>query len=144
MVKPKKSLGQHFLTDKNIAQKIVSMLVHNSETKTDCLEIGPGKGMLTQYLLQRKNINLHLVEIDTEAVDYLNNKFNNLENPILSADILKLDLNKLSSSKLLIIGNFPYNISSQIFFKILENKNLVSQVVCMIQKEVAEDRKSVV
>ncbi len=138
MVHPKKHLGQHFLTDKNIAQKIVNSLDFKSETKIACAEVGPGKGILTQFLMLRDDIKLHLVEIDREAVTYLNENFKDLTEKIISADFLKLNLNQFSDKELLIIGNFPYNISSQIFFKIMEHKDIVKQTVCMIQKEVAE------
>lgn len=135
-VRPKKSLGQHFLKDLNIAQKIVDSL--EIENNTEVLEIGPGMGVLTKFLNQ-KPIKLKVVEIDTESVQYLiNNNILNSEQ-IISADFLKQNFEALfPSSNLAIIGNFPYNISSQIFFKTLENKNKVTQVVCMLQKEVAE------
>ena len=135
-VRPKKNLGQHFLVDKNIASKIVDSL-HANETK-DIIEIGPGTGVLTRFLMQRKNLNLTLIEIDRESVAYLNLEFPEMKNQILEADFLKMDSKKLFETKKSIIGNFPYNISSQIFFKVLEFKNQVPEVVCMIQKEVAE------
>lgn len=138
MVRPKKHLGQHFLIDKNIAQKIVENLDYKSDTITPCIEIGPGKGVLSQFLFQRNDIDLSLIEIDYEAIVYLKENFKEYSDKIISADFLKLDLNNFAKQKLLIIGNFPYNISSQIFFKILEHKQSVEQVVCMIQKEVAE------
>lgn len=135
-VRPKKNLGQHFLVDKNIASKIVDSL-HATETK-DIIEIGPGTGVLTRFLMQRKDLNLTLIEIDRESVAYLNLEFPEMKNQILEADFLKMDSKKLFETKKSIIGNFPYNISSQIFFKVLEFKNQVPEVVCMIQKEVAE------
>jgi 16S rRNA (adenine1518-N6/adenine1519-N6)-dimethyltransferase len=135
-VRPKKNLGQHFLVDKNIASKIVDSL-HAIETK-DIIEIGPGTGVLTRFLMQRKDLNLTLIEIDRESVAYLNLEFPEMKNQILEADFLKMDAKKLFETKKSIIGNFPYNISSQIFFKVLEFKNQVPEVVCMIQKEVAE------
>jgi len=138
MIQPKKHLGQHFLTDKNIALKIVQSLDYKSENKIPCIEIGPGKGILTQFLMQREDIDLYLVEIDYEAVNYMNENFKELTNKIINADILKYNLNLITENEFVIIGNFPYNISSQIFFKILENKTKVKQTVCMIQKEVAE------
>lgn len=131
-VRPKKSLGQHFLKDHNIARKIVAGL---SETLY-VIEIGPGKGILTQYLVQIPGIHLKVVELDNESVEYLKSTIDGLE--IIHHDFLKLNIDDLFSEKFSIIGNFPYNISSQIFFKVLENKNLVNEVVCMIQKEVAE------
>lgn len=106
--------------------------------KTDVLEIGPGMGVLTRFLLQREDINLKMVELDSESVDYLMNNFSGLEGKLYQADYLKLDAHKLFPAKYSIIGNFPYNISSQIFFKILDDRNRVPEVVCMIQKEVAK------
>lgn len=137
-VRAKKSLGQHFLNDLNAAQKIVDSLTAFGGY-SDALEIGPGMGVLTQYLLQRSDIQTTVVELDRESVEYLQKNFKNLSTEsILSADFLKLDLAKLFGGKNFgIIGNFPYNISSQIFFKVLENKQLVNEVVCMLQKEVA-------
>lgn len=135
-IKPKKYLGQHFLTDHNIAQKIVRNVdIFNT---TNVVELGPGKGILTKYLLQKENINLRLVEIDRESVDWLNNHYPDIENKIITADFLKLDFKDLFTSPFLLIGNFPYNISSQIFFRVLENKDQVLGVICMIQKEVSE------
>lgn len=134
VVRPKKYLGQHFLCDLNIARKIVDNL--GSDTP-DILEIGPGMGVLTQYLLQRKELNVHVVEIDHESVEYLRNNFSTLQH-IWSEDFLKTDISTRFLDKFSIIGNFPYNISSQIFFKILEFRNSVPEVVGMLQKEVAE------
>jgi len=138
MVRPKKHLGQHFLMDTNIAQKIVNSLEINNDKKQNCLEIGPGEGVLTQYLLQRTDINLYLIEIDEESVEYLNQNYSDLENRIFQKDFLKMDLKQTFESPFSIIGNFPYNISSQIFFKVIENYQDIPQVVCMIQKEVAQ------
>lgn len=133
-VRPKKSLGQHFLNDKNIAKKIVASIVGQPSL---VIEIGPGMGVLTQFLTEN-NTNLKVVEIDKESVDYLiENKIVAREN-IIEADFLKLNLSPVLVSNTCIIGNFPYNISSQIFFRILENRDTISQTVCMIQKEVAE------
>lgn len=137
-VKAKKSLGQHFLKDLEAAQKIVAAATGFGGYK-NILEIGPGMGVLTQYLLQRADIETTVVELDRESVEYLQKNFKNLppEN-LLSADFLKLNLSELFNGKNFgIIGNFPYNISSMIFFKVLENKHLVNEVVCMLQKEVA-------
>lgn len=137
MVKPKKHFGQHFLKDLNIAQKIVSLL--QSSEDTPILEIGPGTGILTKLLIQQKPL-LHVVEIDPEAVNFLKRQFTALhqENRLWEGDFLKLDLASKFSAKIAIIGNFPYNISSQILFKILENRHIVEEVVCMLQKEVAQ------
>ena len=112
--------------------------VNSPSGKTDVLEIGPGMGVLTRYLLQRKDINLKMVELDNESVEYLMNNFSGLEGKLYQADYLKLDVHKLFPAKYSIIGNFPYNISSQIFFKILDDRDRVPEVVCMIQKEVAK------
>lgn len=134
MVRPKKKLGQHFLKDRNIARKIVDSL---GATIPNVLEVGPGTGILTAFLLQRPDFNLHVVEIDTESVEYLQIHFPELNGKIHSRDFLKWDAAELPEI-FSIIGNFPYNISSQIFFRILEWRNRVPEVVCMVQKEVAE------
>lgn len=135
-VRAKKALGQHFLTDQSIARTIVASLTEGGEH--DVLEIGPGMGVLTQYLLQREDINLKMVELDSESVEYLVSHFPAMPGRLYEADYLKLDIHALFPGKYRVIGNFPYNISSQIFFKILDDKDLVPEVVCMIQKEVAE------
>ena len=135
-VRAKKALGQHFLTDQSIAMKIVDSL-SRSEIR-DVLEIGPGMGVLTQYLLKRDDLELKLVELDVESVEYLLTHFPGMQGKLYQADYLKLDIHTLFSGQYRVIGNFPYNISSQIFFKILEDKDRVPEVVCMIQKEVAE------
>lgn len=133
-VKPKKNLGQHFLTDQNIARKIVDSL---GAGIPDVLEIGPGMGVLTQYLLQRNDISLHVIEIDRESIGYLNEHFPELRS-IWNEDFLRVDFNRLFSGNFRVIGNFPYNISSQILFKILEHRDRIPEVVGMFQKEVAE------
>ncbi|WP_187261586.1 16S rRNA (adenine(1518)-N(6)/adenine(1519)-N(6))-dimethyltransferase RsmA [Pontibacter beigongshangensis] len=136
-VSPKKHLGQHFLIDQNIAMKIVEQLtLHHGVT--DVLEIGPGMGVLTQYLLQHKEYTTTVVDIDRESIAYLKEHFPQLQDRILSADFLRTDLSTLFPGKFAIIGNFPYNISSQIFFKVLQHRDRVPEVVCMLQKEVAE------
>ncbi len=133
-VKPKKYLGQHFLLDHNIARKIAVSL-----KLTECvLEIGPGKGMLTQYLLQHPNIQLKVIEIDPESVRYLRENIPAIKTNIIEGDFLKYDLDALFSEPYTIAGNFPYNISSQILFRVVEQRDKVSEVVCMLQKEVAE------
>lgn len=136
MVRPKKFLGQHFLKDQNIASKIVEALRLTGEPQ-QVIEIGPGTGVLTQFLVSKQQIDLKLIEIDRESVAYLQQHFPKLQNHIIEGDFLELDLSALAS-EYLIIGNFPYNISSQIFFRILEERTRVKQVVCMLQKEVAE------
>ena len=170
-VRPKKALGQHFLTDQAIARAIVDSL----SPAPRVLEVGPGMGVLTQYLLGRvsapprsevpaggtktgkssalpesssrsgaghpagaSGVQLKVVEIDTESVVYLREHYPALGPGLLEADFLKLPLNKVFAEPFSIIGNFPYNISSQIFFHILDYRDLVPEVVCMIQKEVAE------
>lgn len=138
-VKAKKSLGQHFLTDLSIARNIVDALeCPEGKTVESVLEIGPGMGVLSQYLLEREDVSLKMVELDPESVVWLREHFRGMEGRLLQADFLKLDLGKIFPGQFSIIGNFPYNISSQIFFKILEKRDLVPQVVCMVQKEVAE------
>lgn len=135
-VRAKKQLGQHFLTDETIARKIADSLIGN-DYKT-VLEIGPGMGVLTKYLLQ-KSFETHVVEIDRESVEYLKVHYLNLADRIIEADFLKLDLaHNFPNLQVAIIGNFPYNISSQIVFKTLENKHLIPEFCGMFQKEVAE------
>jgi 16S rRNA (adenine1518-N6/adenine1519-N6)-dimethyltransferase len=135
-VKAKKHLGQHFLTDQNIAKKIADSL--SGENYDDVLEIGPGMGILTKYLLE-KDYTTHVIEIDTESVEYLKVHYLNLSDRIISKDFLKLNLDDFFGKKqLAIIGNFPYNISSQIVFKTLENKHRVPEFSGMFQKEVAK------
>ncbi len=133
-VRPKKSLGQHFLKDQNIAKKITESIVGNPEL---VIEIGPGMGMLTRFLINKFQ-NFYVVEIDKESVEYIKTTLALIDEKIITGNFLNLDLKKLFPGTYTIIGNFPYNISSQIFFKILENKNHVTQTICMIQKEVAE------
>jgi len=135
-VRAKKHLGQHFLNDNNIAKKIATSLLPN--LSNDILEIGPGMGVLTQFLLQEKDKNISVVEIDKESVAYLKTNFPDLIGKIIEGDFLKLNLSDHFSSPFSIIGNFPYNISSQILFKLIDNRNLVPQLVGMFQKEVAE------
>ncbi len=139
-VRPKKALGQHFLTDLSVARQIADALIvpENSGINTDVLEIGPGMGVLSQYLLERGDIALKMVEIDPESVDYLLVNFPKANGALIQADFLKLDLGRFFKKDFCVIGNFPYNISSQIFFRILDHKDRIPQVVCMIQKEVAE------
>lgn len=136
-VKAKKSLGQHFLNDLNAAQQIVEGLTMH-QNYSNVLEIGPGMGVLTQYLVQ-KNYTTKVVELDRDSVAYLKKNFEALPHEnIIEADFLRLEISKIFEQKpFAIIGNFPYNISSQIFFKVLENKDLIPEVVGMLQKEVA-------
>ena len=133
-VRPKKALGQHFLTYQSVAQAIVASL----QSRGPVLEVGPGTGVLTKYLLQDPDIELKVVELDSESVRYLLEHYPKLAPGLYEADFLKLDLKKLFPGHFAVIGNFPYNISSQIFFKVLDYREQVPEVVCMIQKEVAE------
>ena len=135
-VRAKKALGQHFLTDLSIAQRIADALIVEDGTMP-ALEVGPGMGVLTQYLLKRPEVDLRMVEIDTESVNYLLVHFPQVEGKLLEADFLKLKLEKFFSGKFCVIGNFPYNISSQIFFKVIESRDIVPECVGMIQREVA-------
>jgi 16S rRNA (adenine1518-N6/adenine1519-N6)-dimethyltransferase len=135
-VKAKKHLGQHFLTDLSIAEQIAQAVKgHGGVTKV--LEIGPGMGVLTDYLLKGP-LELYLIDIDKESIAYLHKKYPDLGDKIIQGDFLRLDLRKTFEEKYAIIGNFPYNISSQILFKVLEEKDKVTEVVCMLQKEVAK------
>jgi 16S rRNA (adenine1518-N6/adenine1519-N6)-dimethyltransferase len=137
-VKAKKHLGQHFLADTNIARNIVEAL-RLPDGVTEVLEIGPGMGVLTGTLLQHSEYRTSVVEIDRDSVAYLHKHFPALENRIHSQDFLKMDLGKLYDGKpISIIGNFPYNISSQIYFQVLAHRHQVREVVGMIQKEVAD------
>lgn len=141
-VRAKKALGQHFLTDQNIAKSIVDALQETASDSEngimDVLEIGPGMGVLSQYLLERQDVDLKMIEIDTESVEYLEKHFQKAKGRVIYGDFLKLDIEHLFPGEFKVIGNFPYNISSQIFFRILDYRNRIPQTVCMIQKEVAE------
>ena len=134
-VRAKKHLGQHFLNDLNVAQKIADSLHHQAYKQV--LEIGPGMGVLTQFLLQ-KDSEVFVIEIDTESVVYLKTHFPLLNNHIIEGDFLKLPLNEIFKEPFALIGNFPYNISSQILFKALEHKDIIAEIAGMFQKEVAE------
>ncbi|MFP9116946.1 16S rRNA (adenine(1518)-N(6)/adenine(1519)-N(6))-dimethyltransferase RsmA [Flavobacterium sp. RNTU_13] len=135
-VKAKKHLGQHFLKDESIAQDIADSLTLQGYTKV--LEIGPGMGVLTKYLLQ-KDIETFVIEIDTESVEYLQAHYLKLHNHIISEDFLKYDITKtMGDSPFAIIGNYPYNISSQIVFRTLEMRHRIPEFSGMFQKEVAE------
>ena len=137
-VRAKKHLGQHFLKDESIAQDIVKSLKHTSQYKK-VLEVGPGMGVLTKYLIAETAYETHIIEIDRESIAYLKQNFPTLENKIIEGDFLKLDLNNLfNNESFAVIGNFPYNISTEILFKVLDHKNQVPEVVGMFQKEVAE------
>lgn len=135
-VRAKKHLGQHFLKDESIAEQIASSLTENSPKTV--LEIGPGMGVLTKYLIKNEAYDVHAVELDRDSVKYLESKFPELHGKIIQGDFLKLALDQHFDDQFSIIGNFPYNISSQILFKIIDYKELVPEMVGMFQKEVAE------
>ncbi|SEJ34250.1 dimethyladenosine transferase [Cyclobacterium xiamenense] len=135
-VRAKKHLGQHFLCDLQVAERIASSLTGFGDTRK-VLEIGPGMGVLTDYLLE-KPWELTLIEIDSESVSYLREKYAGRALTILEGDFLASQYRSLYEAPYAIIGNFPYNISSQIFFKVLEERHQVMEVVGMLQKEVAE------
>ena len=132
-VKAKKFLGQHFLTDETIARRIVDSL---SGRTSNVIEIGPGMGVLTKYLIDKPELNFHVVEIDRESVAYLHDHYPTLD--VIEGDFLKLNLTTLFHDTFAVIGNFPYNISSQILFRVFECRNEAVEVVGMFQKEVAE------
>jgi 16S rRNA (adenine1518-N6/adenine1519-N6)-dimethyltransferase len=134
-IRPKKALGQHFLKDWNVAENTADTL--SSFPELPVLEVGPGTGMLTQFLLKGKR-NLTVVELDPKSVDYLQTHYPELNGRIIQEDFLKLDLNHLFSGSFCVIGNYPYNISSQIFFKVLDYKDKIPCCSGMLQKEVAE------
>ena len=134
-VRPKKALGQHLLTDQNIARKMVEQLSPDVET---VVEVGAGMGVLTQYLVQVVPEKFYVIEIDKESIAYLESHFPMLGNRLVEGDFLKADLSQYGKQNMAIIGNFPYNISSQIFFQVLKHKELVVEVVGMVQKEMAE------
>ena len=137
-VRAKKALGQHFLVDLNIAQKICNSLSGGTAGEPAAvLEVGCGMGVLTRYLLQRQDITTYGAEIDTESVEYLHAHYPEFTPRLMSGDFLKMDLRTLFPGGVRVIGNFPYNISSQIFFKVLEARDLIPECVGMIQKEVA-------
>jgi 16S rRNA (adenine1518-N6/adenine1519-N6)-dimethyltransferase len=137
LVRAKRHLGQHFLTDKNIAAKIVDSL--RPENKySQVLEVGPGMGVLSDILLEKPEYEVHLIDIDTESFEFLQKKYPKLGTRLINADFLEMDFAAVFNGPLGIIGNFPYNISSQILFKVLDNRQQVVEVVGMFQKEVAE------
>jgi 16S rRNA (adenine1518-N6/adenine1519-N6)-dimethyltransferase len=134
-VQPKKNLGQHFLKDKSIASRIADTLT--GEGYDSVLEIGPGTGVLTTFLIEKKFKDFRVIEIDNESVHFLNTNFPGLKE-IIRGDFLVADIDKLFPDKFAVIGNFPYNISSQILFKVLRHKDKIAEVCGMLQKEVAE------
>jgi 16S rRNA (adenine1518-N6/adenine1519-N6)-dimethyltransferase len=137
-VKPKKQLGQHFLRNEVIAKRITDSLTGHGNYKT-ILEIGPGTGVLSKYLLENPSVRWLGIDVDKESIEYLKQQFSSFKESILEADILKINIHDIvGNENIAIIGNFPYNISSQILFKILENRNQVKEMVGMFQKEVAQ------
>jgi 16S rRNA (adenine1518-N6/adenine1519-N6)-dimethyltransferase len=136
-VKAKKSFGQHFLNDDSIAVAIADALPKN-EVKMDALEIGPGMGVLTKFLLDRNDLNLSAVELDKESVIYLEQHYPTFKNKIIQGDFLQLNLKAIFPKPFYLVGNFPYNISTQILFAVLENKEHIPAMVGMFQKEVAK------
>lgn len=135
IVKAKKNLGQHFLKDQNIARKITDSLL---PVTGNVLEIGPGMGVLTRHLFADRQFSVQAIDIDRESVDYLHAELPDFQNRIIYGDFLKTDITTFYTTPFSVIGNLPYNISSQIFFRIIEHRQLIPQIVCMIQKEVAE------
>jgi 16S rRNA (adenine1518-N6/adenine1519-N6)-dimethyltransferase len=134
-VQAKKNLGQHFLKDAEKAHHIVDML---SGECMQILEIGPGMGILTDFLFSQKDLDVKIVDIDSESIRYLLDRFPDRATHIIEGDFLQIDLKTFFHGPFAIIGNFPYNISSQILFRILENRDLIPEAVGMFQKEVAE------
>lgn len=137
-MKAKKYLGQHFLKDNTISQQIVDAFNQRQPHPTTLLEIGPGRGALTQFLTKKEFQRLYLIEVDHELVAYLLKAYPHLANHIIEADFLDLDLSQRWPGTVGVIGNFPYNISSPIFFKLLQHRDQVQEIVCMVQKEVAD------
>ena len=134
-VRPKKALGQHFLTDQNIAHKIVDQLSPDVET---VIEVGAGTGVLTQFMVNDILDKFYVIEIDRESIEYLQEHYPALGDHLIQGDFLKANLSQYGQRNMAIIGNFPYNISSQIFFQVLKYKEQIIEVVGMVQKEMAE------
>lgn len=134
-IRPKKSLGQHFLTDNNIASKIVDAI---ADSPRQLMEIGPGTGMLSKFILEMDEYDPMFIETDNLAIEYLENTYPDMKGKLKHVDILKADLKELIQGPYQIVGNLPYNISSQIFFRILEDRDRVQAAVVMIQKEVGQ------
>jgi 16S rRNA (adenine1518-N6/adenine1519-N6)-dimethyltransferase len=135
-VTPKKHLGQHFLLDLNIAHDIVKAVSFHNNYNT-LVEIGPGTGVLTQYIVApefKSGVDFRAVEIDKESVRFLHQNYPNL--PVIDGDFLQIDMVKTFPEKIGIVGNFPYNVATQIFFQVIDHRDQVEEVVCMVQKEV--------
>lgn len=136
-VRAKKHLGQHFLKDKGICEKIANQLSNHQNCK-NVIEIGPGMGALSDFLIARGDLNLWLLDVDTESIDYLRNRYTELSDRIILGDFLRMDLKELMGTEsFCVVGNFPYNISTQILFKCLEHRNQIPEIMGMFQKEVA-------
>ncbi|MDR0686818.1 MAG: 16S rRNA (adenine(1518)-N(6)/adenine(1519)-N(6))-dimethyltransferase RsmA [Dysgonamonadaceae bacterium] len=133
-IRPKKRLGQHFLTDEEIARRIAGLI---PKDELPVLEIGPGTGVLTQYLT-KVHQNIRMIEIDPRSVAYLHERFPEFRDRIMLGDFMELHLESLFGSQFALIGNYPYNLSNQIFFKLIEHKDLISVCAGMVQKEVAD------
>ena len=138
-VRPKKYLGQHFLTDQNIAQKIVAAI---PDSPAQLMEIGPGTGVLTKYILELPGFESVFIETDIESVDYLSLEYPQIQENIFHLDFLQADLDAIVKGPYQIVGKPPYNISSQIFFRMLEDRDRLKSAVVMIQKEVADRIRS--
>ncbi len=134
MIQPKKHLGQHFLHDENIARKIVGYL---SKDIINVVEVGPGLGVLSKYLLENPGLNPYFFEIDSEAVLHLQKEYPAISGRLIEKDFLQVDLS-IIPVPFAVIGNFPYNISTQILFRVLEYRNSITEVIGMFQKEVAD------
>ncbi len=136
-VRPKKHLGQHFLKDKNTCEKI-ALELSKHQNCSNVLELGPGMGALTEFLLKDKHINISFLELDIESVDFLRDKYPEHRDRIFYGDFLKINLQEImGTSPFCVVGNFPYNISSQILFRCLEYRNQIPEIMGMFQKEVA-------
>lgn len=136
-VRAKKHLGQHFLKDKGICEKIADQFSSHHNCK-NVIEIGPGMGALSDFLIERGDLNLWLLDVDTESIDYLKDRYPDLSERIILGDFLRMDLKQLmGEERFCVVGNFPYNISTQILFKCLEQRNQIPEIMGMFQKEVA-------
>jgi 16S rRNA (adenine1518-N6/adenine1519-N6)-dimethyltransferase len=138
-VRAKKHLGQHFLKDESTAERIVDAFLQVEDVANfPVMEIGPGMGVLTKYILKKNPANFFALDVDRESIDYLRINYPEHKEKFLLSDFLQADLKKIAGEKFNIIGNFPYNISSQIMFRVLENRNSIDCVVGMFQKEVGQ------